>query len=267
MNISKWLKNNCEKLSNKTVAISGSTGGLGEAVCFHLASLGADFIFLNRNLEKSKKLEEKIKEKFPQCKVIHIKVDMGDINSVKMACEELKKLHFDYLILNSGAYKVENVLQINFYSPFYIAKTFPNVKIVAVGSIAHKNVRLGEKSKKEIKVYGLSKRYLMFSLSQLLKNKNFAIVHPGITLTNITSQYPKIFLPLIKFLMKIIFPSNGKASLSIVKGLFVDCECGQWIGPKNFDIWGKPQLKQLKTFSQEESEKILQLANEYFEKI
>ena len=145
-------------------------------------------------------------------------------------------------------------------------KNNQNLKVVAVGSIAHKNCRLNENDislkdcKKDVKLYGNAKRFLMFSLAKLCEDKNYTIAHPGITYTNITSHYPKILLPFIKFFMKIIFPSTKKASLTIVKALFENAPKGQWIGPKYFDIWGKPKTKRLKTFSSQESDKVFEIA-------
>lgn len=271
-------------LKGMNIAITGASGGLGEQTCLHLAKMGANFILLNRNLEKSKVLEEKIKNKWPQCEVKHIQVDLEDVQSVKEASKELNKYCPDVLILNAGAYKlqrkkqgeVDNIFLINFLSQYVLAKNCyeenPNMKVVAVGSIAHKGVRLNEKDiallncKKQVKVYGNSKRFLMFALMELFKD-NLSIVHPGITFTNITAQYPKILLPFIKFFMKLIFPSTKKASLNIVSGVFEKCKYGYWIGPKYFDIWGKPKLKKLKTFSQQESQKIFEIAERLYKTI
>ena len=33
MSINKWLKNNTQDLKNKTIVLSGSTGGLGKQIC------------------------------------------------------------------------------------------------------------------------------------------------------------------------------------------------------------------------------------------
>jgi len=285
MNVKKWLKNNTQSLFGKTVAITGSTGGLGEATCFHLAKLGANFIFLNRNIEKSQNLEKRLKESFPNCQIHHIKTDMESISSVKKTAAEIENYNIDYLILNAGTYKIlrkkigeyDNIFQINFLSPYYLTKEMfkinPNIKVVAVGSIAHKGVRLNPKDvalldcKKDVNLYGNSKRFLMFSLLKLFENKsNLSLVHPGITYTNITSHYPKIFLPIIKFFMKIFFPNTEKASLSIVKGTIDDSKYGYWIGPQYFDIWGIPKEKKLKTFSEEEGDKMFNIAETYYNK-
>ena len=53
MRFDKWLSKNTESLVGKTVAISGSTGGLGKHICRYLASLGADIVLLDRNRSRS----------------------------------------------------------------------------------------------------------------------------------------------------------------------------------------------------------------------
>lgn len=281
--VNKLVENN---LKNKYIAITGSTGGLGEQLSFHLAELGANFIFLNRNLEKSKILENKLKIKFPNIKINHIQVDMEDINSIKNAIIKLNNI--DILILNAGTYKIprkningiDNIFLINFLSQFYLTtkclKLNPKLKVVAVGSIAHKNLTLNEKDiqllscNKDVKLYGNAKRFLIFTLTEMLNRgelENLSIVHPGITFTNITSHYPKVLLPFIKFFMNIIFPSTKKASLNIVKGVIENTDYKTWIGPKILDIWGKPTHKQLKTFSQKEAIKMLELSENLLNKL
>ena len=74
--------------------------------------------------------------------------DMTDMAGVKAAAESLLEIGIDYLILNAGAYSIprcvcdtgyDNVYQINFISPYYLARTLlPMIKarggkVVAVG--------------------------------------------------------------------------------------------------------------------------------------
>ena len=107
------------------------------------------------------------------------------------------------------------------------------------------------------KVYGNAKRYLTFSLFSLDEYRGvISIAHPGITVTNITSHYPRVIYALIKYPMKVIFMNPKKASLSILYGLFAETQKNEWIGPRFFNVWGLPKVKTLKTCSQEEAEKI-----------
>ncbi|MBO5842245.1 MAG: KR domain-containing protein, partial [Clostridia bacterium] len=58
MTTKSWIKRNAATLQGKTVAISGSTGGLGKALCAHMAALGvARLILLDRNAGKAEALK------------------------------------------------------------------------------------------------------------------------------------------------------------------------------------------------------------------
>ena len=286
MSIKSFLKNNTHSLSKKTVAVSGATGGIGRRLCDHLASLGADLILLDRNTEKSNGLAALLKEKHPDLKCSHIRVDMEDISSVKRACDLLLNTEVDYLVLNAGAYSIprhkcdtgyDNVFQINFISPYFMArKLYPLIKsrggkIVAVGSIAHNysktdalDVDFSTRAKASL-VYGNAKRYLMFSLPDIDTDEAYiSITHPGITFTNITAHYPKLVFALIKHPMKIIFMSPKKASLSILSGIFLDTEKGEWIGPRFFSVWGLPKKKRLNTATAQEIRTIADQAKKIY---
>ena len=291
MNISKWINLNTKNLKGKTIAITGSTGGLGIETCHHLANLGANFIFINRNLPRSNKLKHQLEELYPNIKIEIVLTDLSKFENVKNSVEILKQKQIDYLILNAGIYAVpryktdigyDNVFTTNFISHYYLVKELlPNLKnnngiVVAVGSIAHNYGKLNindidfSKTKKHSKVYGNSKRFLMFSLMKLLENENnvsLSIVHPGVTFTNITNHYPKLIYNFIKWPMKITFPSPKKASLHIVYGLFNSTPHNAWIGPKILSVWGKPKLNKLNTCKENEQNQIFEIAEKIYKKL
>ncbi|MBR5120732.1 MAG: SDR family NAD(P)-dependent oxidoreductase [Clostridia bacterium] len=278
-----WMKQNMPSMENKTVAISGATGGIGQELCRHLASLGASLLLLDRNSERSNAWIEKLKAEFPALNAKHLRLDLADFDTVKAVTEELLKSTPDYLIFNAGAYHVpryttsvghDNVFQINFLAPYYMARTLlPAMKeksgrIVAVGSIAHNysHIDLNDieflTRKQSSKIYGNAKRFLMFSLFGLDESKTVAVAHPGITLTNITAHYPKVIYALIKHPMKVIFMSPRRASLSILAAMVQDAKKNEWFGPSLFDVWGLPKKKLLRTCSDEEAKQICQMAAE-----
>ena len=286
MRIDKWLEKNTHRLSGKRVALSGSTGGIGGALCHHLASLGADLILIDRNIAKSKAFAEELRAKYG-VKVDHVTSDMADISSVKRSAGELLNFGVDYLILNAGAYSIprrvldtgyDNVFQINFISPYYLARRLlPSIRarggrVIAVGSIAHGYAETDicdidfKKRKKAALVYGNAKRYLTFAL-QNLSSGDVIIAHPGISFTGITSHYPKLVFALIKYPMKLIFMKPERASLSVLYGVFAECKNECWIGPKIFDIWGMPRVKKLRTAGSEEKNRIVEVANKIYEEI
>ena len=280
MRMERWIEKNTASLQGKTVALTGSTGGLGQALCRHLARLGANLILLDRNPQKAASADAQLRSEFPALMIRRVPLDLEDMVSVRGAVEELKGLPMDFLILNAGAYSIprkscalgmDNVFQINFAAPYYLVRELmPQLRerggrVVAVGSIAHRysktdpeDVDFSGRTKASL-VYGNAKRYLMWSLFALFRGEHeasLAVVHPGITFTNITSHYPKLIFALIKHPMKVVFMSTKKASLSILAGLFWNCSDLHWIGPRGFDIWGYPQKRLLCSVSEAEGDAI-----------
>ena len=288
VSVNQWLKRNTESLTGRTVAITGATGGLGGAICRHLLACGSDLILLDRNRAKSDALKAVLLTEYPGATIGQIPLDLSDMASVKAACDALEGEDFDVLIHNAGAYSIprclcdtgyDNVFQINFVSPYYMTcRLLPRLRerggrVVAVGSIAH-NYSVTDADdvdfrtrKKASLVYGNAKRYLMYALHELFRDEReatLAVTHPGITFTNITAHYPPLLFALIKHPMKVIFMKPKRAALSIVQGVFEKSDYRTWIGPRLFDIWGKPSVKVLRTAKDEEIERIDRVAREIY---
>ena len=238
MKYTAWLKKNTASLVGKTVALSGATGGIGRELCFYLSELGASLVLINRSEKRARLLGEEILARNPDTLIEYVTADMEDMSSVRRAAGELLGKGIDILFLNAGAYSIprricdtgyDNVFQINFVSPYYLAqKLLPTIRtrggrIVAVGSIAHRYSKTDPADvdfctrKKASLVYGNSKRYLMCALAALAeRDGEVVIAHPGITFTNITAHYPKLIFAIIKHPMKVVFMSVKKATLSIL---------------------------------------------------
>ena len=286
MRIKKWLEKNTYSLKGKTAAITGSTGGIGKEVCRILASLGADLILIDRNIERSRALAEELRENYAGISVSHIQADMEDLASVKAASETLLQIKVDFLILNAGAYAIprkkcdtgfDNVFQINFVAPYYLARRlFDTInerggRIVAVSSIAHnysesdeKDIDFSQREKASL-VYGNAKRYLTYALSEKYGDTGaMSITHPGITFTGITAHYPKLIFAIIKYPMKVIFMKPRRAALSILSGIFTPTGKNEWIGPRLFNVWGMPKRKRLATATGAEAKRISEIAESVY---
>ncbi len=290
MSIKNWLAKNTQSLCGKTVAITGSTGGLGKEICVILASLGASLVLVDRNYTRSSARRDEILSLYPQTDVSLVTADLEDIESVKRACEQLIKMPLDIVILNAGAYSIprkkcgtgyDNVFQINFVSQYYIARFLSPLlkerggRVVAVGSIAHNysktdtnDVDFSTRGKSSL-VYGNAKRYLMYSLYSFSVDSGVpvSVVHPGITFTNITAHYPPLIFAVIKHPMKVIFMRPRKACMSVVQGIYASCGDREWIGPRLFDIWGYPKKRRLKNCSEDEYSFIISTAEGIFNEI
>ncbi len=291
MKYSKWLEKNTSSLCSKTVAITGSTGGLGQELCRYCAHLGADLLLLDRDPKRSSANRQRILGEFPSVNVDLITCDLEDMDSVRAATDELERRRPDAIIHNAGAYSIprcicttgyDNIFQINFVSPYYMTRRLLPIlkenggRVVAVGSIAHNysktdmnDIDFHTRSKASL-AYGNAKRHLMFSLYELFDKNNasgLAVTHPGITFTNITAHYPRLIFAIIKHPMKIIFMRKDKAALSILRGLFEDCPRLEWIGPRVFNVWGLPRRQKLSTCSNEESLKIYTAAEQIYSRL
>lgn len=267
MRTEDWFSTWAESLTGRTVAVTGTTGGLGRELCAYLARCGADLILLDRSAERSAAHRDSLCERFPSARVNCIPLDLEDMVSVHAATQELIRRGIDVFFHNAGAYSIprhrcttdyDNVFQINFASPYYMIRMLlPTLRerggrAVAVGSIAH---RYSASDPQDIdfhtrraasRVYGNAKRYLMFALWELFRTEqqaHLAIVHPGITLTNITAHYPKWIYAVIRHPMRVIFMRPHRAALSLLRGVFEDCGYGEWIGPRLFDVWGLPRRR------------------------
>lgn len=290
MNIQKWLKDNTTDLSSKTIAITGSTGGLAKHLVSVFASLNANLILINRNKEKTQKQIAQLKEAYPNISIEFVECNLSNFDNVKSATEQLKSKEIDILYLAAGVYNVprfktkenyDNIFQTNFISHYYITKELlpqlnkRNGHIVAISSIAHNYSTLDENDidfktrKKASKVYGNSKRFLTFSLHELMKHQQskLSVVHPGVTLTDMTNHYPKAINWLVKIFIKLLFPSTQKACLSLIKGIFEITENSTWIGPKLFNIWGKPKKQKIKNSNIEEIKKIYNIAENIYNEL
>ena len=290
MSIKKWLQQNTARLDGKTVAITGSTGALGRALCRYLAELGASLVLVDRNPVRSAEFCDELREQFPSITVSCVSADLACMESVKKAAAELGALEVDIFIHNAGAYAIprhkcdtglDNVFQINFLSPYYLIRTLlPQLRArkgraVIVSSIAHDYSKADPEDadfstrKRASLVYGNAKRYLTFSLAELFANEQDAtlsITHPGISFTGITAHYPKVIYALMKYPMKLIFMKPKRACLSTLRGVFAPTAYGTWLGPRYFAIWGLPKKRPLRTADEKERAYIAQAAEELYEK-
>ena len=286
MNLKKYCEKNFSSLFGKRVAITGAAGGIGREICRILLSLGASVVVVDRNPKKQEALVESLRAEYPDAEIFTELCDMQDTCAVRALAERLCSYELHYLILNAGAYSIprcktkegyDNVFTINYISPLILADALSEEvasrggKIIAVGSIAHRYSKIDKDDidfstrKKASLVYGNSKRYLMYTLmKRATEGAPYAIAHPGITFTGITSHYPKLIFAIIKHPMKIIFMKPSVAALSILLPIFKDVGEYSWCGPAVFDVWGMPKIRPLKIrdmlevkFADEISTKIL----------
>lgn len=281
LDINQWLDQNTVNLQGRVVVVTGATGGLGRNVIRDLLRVDAKVIMLDVNLEAMNQFRQELLHDFPNAEIECLEIDLNQIRSVNTAVAQLVNRRIDYLILNAGVYNVplttgqlgyNNVFQVNFVSQYYLTKQLlpalqrTKGKVVAVTSLAYSLTKLDEndadftKHAKKTKVYSNAKRFLTLALSELFKERDdvrLALVHPGITLTTLTNAKNN---KLISATMKILFPKPAVAALSVVRGVFLEIDYDEWIGPKFLRIWGLPAVTKLPTATAVERAKIFNLA-------
>ncbi|PIC31623.1 hypothetical protein B9Z55_012263 [Caenorhabditis nigoni] len=91
-------------LYGKTIAITGTTSGIGVDTARELVLKGAHIVMLNRNLEESEKQKKRFIEQKPNAQIDIVKCDLNSLDSVRKAGEVYleKKWPLHGLILNAG---------------------------------------------------------------------------------------------------------------------------------------------------------------------
>ncbi len=283
MNIKKWIKDNCASLSEKTIVITGTTGGLGHETLKILASLQANLIVGVRRPEVAKTQCKEI-EKLTNCKIIQVlTLDLSDKNSIFDFSKQLDKLcpsGIDAFICNAAAYSGKGKpeiygLQSHFFSncigTLYLSRLIlpilnkkENSKLVIVSSLSYSFVKIDPNDidkktcKSKLKSYSNTKRWLTIGANHFkpefekeYKNVCVNICHPGICATSIISpkngKIKKFLFKFVDIAEKIVFPSTKKQALNEVFAIYSKTKSGEWIGPSGkTKVYGKPKIQPLK---------------------
>ena len=287
----KWLTVENPTLRGKTVVLTGATGGLGLEICRYVLSFGGRLIMVARNREKAEALKASLLLEYPQAQISFLLADLESPDQVLALCQKLRQQPVDVLMLNAGTYALprlhtacgyDNVFTTNFISHYVMVRELlpllreRSAKVVATGSISYRfspsdpeDIDFSHRQSANL-VYGNSKRYLMFALTELLKNEqniSFAIGHPGISFTGITAHYPKAALMVVRPSMKLIFMHPRKACRSMVAAIFREVPPLHWLGPGVREIWGNPRLSPLTGCDAEERQEIFNRAEQIYQNL
>ena len=268
----------------KKIAVTGASGGIGVELCRLILASGGELIVVDRNVKKQAALIEMLKGEFEGAKIEGELCDMSTFTEVKSLADRLIKRDITDIILNAGAYNIPvsksdtgctNIFTINCIAPLYLARALlPTLKknggkAIAVGSIAHRYSHADvddidfARCEKASRAYGNAKRYLMYAFFKMRqRGEPVVVAHPGITVTGMTSHYPEKLYKIIKYPMKVIFMRPKVACLSIFYSLFVTPLDRFWIGPAILDIWGWPEVSELRSCGSEEYEFISETMQE-----
>ncbi len=90
--------------SGRTAVVTGANGGLGLETARALAAAGADVVMAARNQQRASEAKERIQATVPDAKLTIVELDLGSLDSVKAAAEQILAAHqtIDLLVNNAG---------------------------------------------------------------------------------------------------------------------------------------------------------------------
>lgn len=88
----------------RVAVVTGANGGLGLSTARALAAAGAEVVIAARNQERAAEAVERIQAAIPAANLTIVKLDLGSLDSVKAAAEEVLASHdaIDLLVNNAG---------------------------------------------------------------------------------------------------------------------------------------------------------------------
>ena len=247
--------------SGKTVFITGANTGLGYEAAKVLAGKNARVIIGCRSKDKAEQARDKILAEHGEADVGIVKIDLGNLKSVKKAAAKVaKEQRLDVLINNAGImippYELttdgfESQFGVNHLGPFALTgllldklRTTPGARIVNTASLAHKRGRIlfddinAEQGYSAFQRYAMSKVANLFFTYELQRRLSATgaetisvAAHPGIADTELSRYIPgplmlaaPLLRPLLNTAAQGAWPTLCAASSEEVKG-------GEYYGP------------------------------------
>ena len=234
-----WLDLDTVDLSGRTVAVTGPTSGLGLATARTLRRLGADVILIARNAEKLSTTSDELRGMGSRGRLHSIVADMGDLDSVRRAGDELAALgSIEVLVHNAGALSkqrqispqgIEMTIASHVLGPFLLTaltRTLVTERVITVSSggmyaaalpdlVAGRSLEMSDASYDGTRQYAIAKR-AQVTLNEMWAEKfatpAFYAMHPGWADTPGVQES----LPLFRVVTKPLLRSADEGADSIV---------------------------------------------------
>jgi NAD(P)-dependent dehydrogenase (short-subunit alcohol dehydrogenase family) len=270
--MSKWTKNNIPDLTGKVVIVTGANVGLGFEAVKMYARNNADVILASRDMQKGEKAKEVILKEIPEGKISVMKLDLGDLNSIRDFAESFIEQYskLDILLNNAGVMwcpyattkdGFESQMGVNHFGHFALTgllleklKNTPKSRVVTVSSNGHKrakfdvnNPMFNENNYDQSVAYFNSKlSNLLFAYELQRKFEKYGLdiisvaAHPGGSATNLARHVERIFwFRLLKPLLLLLAQSAEMGTLPEVRAS-VDSEVigGEYYGPRGLNEMG-----------------------------
>jgi NAD(P)-dependent dehydrogenase (short-subunit alcohol dehydrogenase family) len=268
-----WTEANVPDQSGRVAIVTGANTGLGFDTARVLAARGARVVLAVRDLGKGNDAARRIQQATPGAEVAVQRLDLGSLDSVREAAEELRSKHqrIDLLVNNAGvmypsprqstADGFELQFGTNHLGHFALTGLLlenllpvPGSRVVTVASNAHKQRGAihfddlqWERSYDRVAAYGQSKlANLMFTyeLQRRLAAKGAPTIavaaHPGLSSTDLMRHLPAPLRPFVP----LVAQSPARGALPILMAATVPgVTGGQYYGPNGPGEWrGDPKL-------------------------
>ncbi|MGM9873334.1 MAG: SDR family NAD(P)-dependent oxidoreductase [Bacilli bacterium] len=255
--------------SDRPIIILGSTSGIGKEATFIFAKLHYRLVLANRNRNKSNLFKQEILKLYPSANIELLDYDQSSYQSIDNLINEIKTKYNNFysLIINAGVFhenknlycynKIPLVMMTNFIGPTYLINKLDEIHSLLTNE-EHKVVFVGSLSKTFVKYknnlidgnYSLSKLclYNLFYHSYINNKDNmkYLMMEPGVSMTNIIRNLPKVIRVLANIIMPIFSNSPKKGSLGILEATLKINNNGDIYIPKHFfHFKGYPKLSKL----------------------
>ena len=223
-------------MQGKICIVTGATSGIGKSTATMLAEKGATVVFICRNKEKGKQVQEEISQKTGNRNLDLLIADLSSQAAIrKVASEFQSKYQQLHVLVNNAGLAVRKTLSpdgiemtfaVNHLAYFMLTnllldrlKASAPSRIINVSSEAHRNLKTldfenlqGEKSYTGFKAYSLTKLCNILFSNELARRLHGTRVtansmHPGFLSTGIFREAPSF----VQFLVRLTAgkPENG----------------------------------------------------------
>ena len=218
-------------MNGKLCLVTGSTSGIGNAICKRLAEMNSKIVMISRDRVRGEVALEEIRRSSGSDSVDLMIADLSSQKSIHRLVNDFKKKYYklDVLVNNAAVFigkrsftsdNIETTFAVNHLAPFLLTnllldllKTSAPARIINVTSSAHSRFSIdfnnlqGEKKFSAYRAYSMSKLaniLFTYELAKRLDGTGITVncLHPGIVATNLMRESPS----LIRLAWKIMSP-------------------------------------------------------------
>lgn len=261
-----WSPKDIPDQTGRSIVVTGANSGIGYHAAKHLVRKGATVVLGCRRLDAAEKAADRINGKTDgPGKATPAYLDLEDHRSIRGFVEHDAPARIDVLVNNAGVMMTpkritpqghESQWGINVVGHALLTKLLLDRiqdRVVTISSIAHLNGVIDpdtwngdyyqpwaayQQSKLGDMVFGLR---LQKHLEDAGSNVKSVIAHPGVSLTRLSKDMPKLLMFTMAFYVPFL-QSGDKGSWPTLRAATSDVPGGSYWGPRGFREWrGAPE--------------------------